>query len=117
MRYLFLAYGDEQQWSALPAREQSDLESACRTHDEMLRQKGHLLAVEQLRGNATSTLVQIQDGQLCLTDGPLAAGQTQLIAFYFIDARDLNEAIRIASTMPQARLGPIEVRPFNAQEI
>ena len=117
MRYLFLAYGDEQQWGALPAREQSYLESACRTHDEMLRQKGYLLTVENLRGNVTSTLVQIQDGRLCLTDGPLATAQTQLIAFYIINARDLNEAIRVASSMPQTRIGPIEVRPLNTREI
>ena len=59
MRYLFLAYGNEQQWSALSVSERNALKNAHQTNDEMLRQSSHLLAVETLRSNATSTLVQI----------------------------------------------------------
>jgi len=112
MRYLFLAYGDERRWNALPADERTALESACQAHDDVLRQKGHLIAVEAFQSSATSTVVRVQDGQLCLSDGPWAAASTPLIAFYLISARDLNEAIRVASTMPQAHNGPIEVWPL-----
>jgi hypothetical protein len=40
-----------------------------------------------------------------------AETKEQLGGFFLIDARDLNEAIQIASRLPGARLGCIEVRP------
>jgi hypothetical protein len=56
--------------------------------------------------------VRFVNGQVSLTDGPCAERQGQLIRLFFIQARDLNEAIRVASQMPQAHRGPIEVRPI-----
>jgi hypothetical protein len=46
-----------------------------------------------------------------VTDGPFAETKEQLAGFYLIEARDLNEAIRLASKIPPARLGSVEVRP------
>jgi hypothetical protein len=34
-----------------------------------------------------------------------------LAGFYLIDATDLNDAIQVASQIPPARVGSIEVRP------
>jgi hypothetical protein len=47
-----------------------------------------------------------------ITDGPFAETKEQLGGFYLIEARDLNDAIRVASKMPSARIGCIEVRPI-----
>jgi hypothetical protein len=55
--------------------------------------------------------VRIVHGQVSLTEGPVVGTPGQLIRIFFIRARDLNEAILVASKMPQARMGPIEVRP------
>jgi hypothetical protein len=52
------------------------------------------------------------NGKVSLSDGPVAGSQEQLIKLLFIQARDLNAAIQIASKMPQAQAGPIEVRPI-----
>jgi len=59
----------------------------------------------------TATTVRVRNGQLAVTDGPFAETKEQLAGFYLIDARDLNEAIQIASRIPPAKFGSIEVRP------
>ena len=56
--------------------------------------------------------VRVRNGQVSITDGPFAETKEQLGGFYLIEARDLNEAIRLAARMPPARLGSIEVRPL-----
>ncbi|MCL5995142.1 MAG: YciI family protein [Chloroflexi bacterium] len=114
MRYLFLAYGDEQHLNALSAGERDAFECACLANDEALRKSGHLIAVEELQSSSTATTVRVQNGKVSLSGGPYAETKEQLIRLFFIKARDLNEAIRVASKMPQARGGPIEVRPVAA---
>jgi hypothetical protein len=111
MKYIFLAYLDENQWDALSPHERDALEDACQTNEQDLRQSGHLFAVEGLQSSHTAITVRLVNGQVSLTDGPFVSAKGQLIRLFFINARDLNEAIRVASKMPQARTGPIEVRP------
>ena len=111
MQYVLLAYADEQQVS-IPSSQREALADACRANDEALRKSGHLLAVEILQSSCTATTVRFQHGQLSITVGPLATTREQLIGIFTITARDLNEAIQVAATMPQARGGPIEVRPL-----
>jgi len=53
-----------------------------------------------------------RNGKVSVADGPFVETNEQLIRLFFINARDLNEAIHVASKMPQARGGPIEVRPM-----
>jgi hypothetical protein len=113
MNYLFLAYGDEQWLDALSPGEREAFEIACTTQDEVLRKSGYLIAVQPLQSSRTATTVRARNGKVSLSDGPYAQTKEQLIRLFFVDARDLNEAIRVASTMPQARGGAIEVRPVN----
>ncbi|MFL5800733.1 MAG: YciI family protein [Roseiflexaceae bacterium] len=114
MKYVFLAYGDERQLDAMSSSEREALGNACLANDEVLRKSGHLLAVEGLQSSRTATTVRVQHGTLSVTDGPFAETKEQLIGIFTIDARDLNEAIQVAAKMPQARGGPIEVRPIMA---
>src|SRR5262245_60146890 len=111
MRYVLLAYGDEKQLEAMSASERADLQNACLTNDEILQKSGRLLAVQGLQGSRSATTVCVQHGNVSITDGPYAETKEQLVGIFTINARDLNEAIRVAATMPQARGGPIEVRP------
>lgn len=60
----------------------------------------------------TATTVHVRNGKVAVTDGPFAETKEQLAGFYMVDARDLDEAIRIASGIPPARVGSIEVRPI-----
>ena len=60
----------------------------------------------------TATTVRMRNGRLSVTDGPFAETKEQLAGFYLIEARDLNEAIQVASKIPPARVGSVEVRPI-----
>ena len=60
----------------------------------------------------TATTIRLRGGMPYATDGPFAETNEQLGGFILIEARDLNEAIRIASTIPPMRLGCVEVRPI-----
>jgi hypothetical protein len=55
--------------------------------------------------------VRVRNGKVSTTDGPFAETKEQLGGFYLIEAKDLNDAIQVASRIPSARLGTIEVRP------
>ena len=112
MKYLFLAYGDERQLQTMSASERDALANACLASDEALRQSGHLLAVEGLQSSGAAITVRVQNGKVLVAGGPLVETKEQLIGIFTINARDLNEAIQVAATMPQARGGPIEVRPI-----
>jgi hypothetical protein len=112
MKYLFLAYRDEKQWEAMSAGERDALENACLANEQDLRQSGHLLAVEDLQSSRTAITVRVVNDKVTLTNGPSTETNRQPIQLFFINARDLNEAIRVASKMPQARRGPIEIRPI-----
>jgi hypothetical protein len=59
----------------------------------------------------TATTVRIRDGKTLTTDGPFAETREQLGGYYLIDAKDLDEAVRIAQRIPAVRSGSIEVRP------
>jgi hypothetical protein len=76
-----------------------------------LRESGHSIAAEALQPVHTATTVRVRNGKVSITDGPFAETKEQLAGFYLIDARDLNEAIQLASKIPPARVGSIEVRP------
>ena len=111
MKYLLLIYTDAQQLATLLPNERSRITEAGRSNDEWLRASGRLLDGAQLQAATTATKVYRRQGELNVTAGPLHASTLQLSAFYFITARDLNEAIQVAAQLPQARGGSIEVWP------
>lgn len=104
MKYLCLVYGEEDK-----IREMDDLK--CLAFDESVRSSGHCIASEALEPVATATTVRVRGGKTTVTDGPFAETKECLAGFYMIEARDLNEAIQIASRIPPAAVGSIEVRP------
>jgi hypothetical protein len=111
MKYVLLAYRDKNRWDEMSAQERDAFESACLANEQDLRQSGYLVAVETVQNSSTAIIVQIVNGRLSLTGGPFDETRGQLSHLFFINARDLNEAIRVASKMPQAHAGPIEIRP------
>ena len=104
MKYLCLVYLDEKKLDLVPDRE-------CKACGEGLRTSGHHIAAEALQSVHTATTVRVRNGKVSVTDGPFAETKEQLAGFYLIDASDLNEAIQVASKIPPARVGSIEVRP------
>jgi hypothetical protein len=112
MKYLCLVYDDEKNLDAMSDRELDELVSTCLAVDDELRKNGHVIASEALQPVQTATTVRVRNGRVTTTDGPFAETKEQLGGFFLIDARDLNEAIQVASRIPSARLGSIEVRPI-----
>jgi len=111
MQYLCMVYQEETKLDALSESEHDAMVSELRDYCEDLRQSGHYIASSPLQPVQTATTIRVRNGKLSITDGPFAETKEQLGGFYLIEARDLNDAIRIASQMPPARLGCIEVRP------
>jgi hypothetical protein len=111
MRYVCLVYGDEARLGALPAEELDALIDETNAHTEELREGGRLVLAEALEQTDAATTVRVRGGRLSATDGPFAETVEQLGGFVVIEARDLNEAIRVAGRIPAARIGSVEVRP------
>ena len=108
MKYACLVYSDEESLHNLP---ESPKDAECLAYSDSLYESGHQIGGEALEPVQTATTVRVRDGKMSVTDGPFAETKEQLAGFYLIEARDLNEAIRIASRIPPARVGSIEVRP------
>ena len=111
MKYLCLVYCEEKKLDALSASEWAALTGECLAYAEGIRRNGHYLAAEALHPVRTATTLRVRNGKLSTTDGPFAETKEQLAGFYLVEARDLNEAIQVASRIPPARLGSVEVRP------
>jgi hypothetical protein len=112
MKYLCLVYHEEAKLDALPASEYDELVHEDLDYREELGKSGHHIASSPLESVQSATTIRVRNGKLAITDGPFAETREQLGGFYLIEARDLNEAIRVAAKMPPARLGCIEVRPL-----
>lgn len=104
MKYLCLVYLDEKRLDELADED-------CVAYDASIRTSGHCLASEALQSVQTATTVRVRDGKRSVTDGPFAETKEQLTGFYLVEAKDLDEAIRIAAKIPPASVGSIEVRP------
>ena len=87
-----------------------------REFTDSIRASGHLVSVNRLMPPRDATTVRVRQGQVSTTDGPYAETKEQLGGYYVIEARDLNEAIRVASRIPGARRGCVEVRPIAEDE-
>jgi hypothetical protein len=111
MKYVCLVYFDERTLDALPKSESVALTGECLAFGDEIRKSGHYLAAEALQPVRTATTLRSRHGKPSTTDGPFAETKEQLGGFYLIDARDLDEAIQVASRIPPMRLGSIEVRP------
>lgn len=111
MKYLCLIYANEQTLQGLDATASSQLVEECEAHTRQLAAAGQYLGGEKLQPASNSTCIRVRNGRPMVTDGPFVETKEQLGGFYLIDARDLNEAIRIAWHIPGARIGTVEIRP------
>jgi hypothetical protein len=109
MNYMLLIYGDEREWTDA-AREDCYQESIALAHQ--LNSKGQLIATSPLQPTSTATSVRVRDGKRFVTDGPFAETREQLGGYFVVNAKDLDEAIRIAEKIPSARMGTVEIRPL-----
>jgi hypothetical protein len=109
VKYMLLIYGDERALNDAE-REQCYRESTELAHQ--LHAAGQYLAASPLQPTSTATSVRVRNGKPLVTDGPFAETREQLGGYFLIDAKDVDEAVAVASRIPLARLGTVEVRPI-----
>ena len=112
MRYALLICGDEKAMEATSPEEASTTLNEYLAFGEEMGKRGVLQGGERLRPTTDATTVRVRDGEVLTSDGPFAETKEQMGGFYLVDCKDLDEAIEVASKLPGARHGTIEVRPI-----
>ena len=112
MKYLLLIYTNESEWEAKSPAEQAGVLREHGALDEELVRTGKYKTADALQPTRTATTVRVRDGKTLVVDGPFTETKEQLAGFYVVDARDIDDAIAIASRIPPARWGAVEVRPI-----
>jgi hypothetical protein len=111
MKYACLVYCVPGTLSKLSPEEQAALDRDSLEYDRKLEREGHYIVASALQGTGTATTIRVRDGKASMTDGPFAETKEVLCGFIFIEAANMDEARRIATGIPMARHGSIEVRP------
>ncbi len=112
MKYIALVYYQEDIMNAMTQQEWDSLNHECMDCSERLTESKNLVAGQALQQVSTATTVRVRDGKTMTMDGPFAETKEQLAGFYLLEANDLNHAIQLASNIPPARFGSIEIRPI-----
>jgi hypothetical protein len=112
MKYLCLIYEDEKRFTQTPKPEMDAIMREYGAFGESIKKSGHYVAGHQLHTTDAATTVRSRNGKVSTTDGPFAETKEQLGGFYLIEAKDLNDAVQVASRIPSVRFGSIEVRPI-----
>ena len=111
MRYLCLIYDEEKKLGAMSKGESDAFMGEYFAFTEDIKKSGHYVGGNALQPVGTATSVRVRGGKMSTTDGPFAETKEQLGGYYLIEAKDLNDAIQVASRIPGAKTGSIEVRP------
>jgi hypothetical protein len=109
MRYALLISEDEN--VVINAEDRTARAAAFSAFLEEMQARGALLGSEQLEPAAAATKVQVWGGDVMITDGLDTRGREQVTSFCLIDCKDLDEAVRVATRVPAAWYGTVEVRP------
>ena len=108
MKYLLLIYMTEDAMTEAE-REQCYKDSTQLAID--LQSSGQYVSANPLQSVATATSIRVRENKRLVTDGPFAETREQLGGYFLINAKDLDEAIRVAEKIPAARKGTVEIRP------
>ncbi|MCI0418011.1 MAG: YciI family protein [Acidobacteria bacterium] len=111
MKYILLIHHDEKAWDKLSETERQQIVGQYRQFTQQIKSSGHYLGGAPLQPTSAASSVRVRSGKRLVTDGPFAETREQLGGYFLIDAKDLDEAIGIATRIPAARWGTVEVRP------
>jgi hypothetical protein len=112
MKYLLLIYESEAGFAGMSGEEQARIFEEYMVYTKNIKKSGHYIGGEALQAISTATTVRVKNGKTLTTDGPFAETREQLGGFYMVEAKDLDEAIKLAAGIPASRTGSIEVRPI-----
>ena len=110
MQYLLLIYENEKRFAGL---NENDFKTEMGDYRAFGQEfAGSIKGGNALQPTTKATAVRVRDGKRLTTDGPFAETKEQLGGYYLVDAPDLDKAINIASKIPGAKFGTIEIRPI-----
>lgn len=109
MKYMLLIYLDE---NSLSEGERAECYQKSAQYAQELSTSGKYLGAGPLHPTSTATSVRVRDGKRLVTDGPFAETREQLGGYFLVDAKDLDEALDIAGSIPAGRWGTVEIRPL-----
>ena len=112
MQYMLLIYGNEAAMKSATPAEFDAMVKAYAEYTQSIIKSGNMKAGDALQPTATATTVRVREGKTLTTDGPFAETREQLGGFYLVEAKDLDEATKLAARIPGALAGSIEVRPI-----
>ena len=111
MQYMLLIYGNEAAMKNTSPADRDAMFRAYGAFTDRIIKSGNMKAGDALQPTATATTVRVRDGKTLTTDGPFAETKEQLGGYYLVEAKDLDEATKLAAGIPGAQHGSIEVRP------
>jgi hypothetical protein len=112
VKYLYLLYADESKMPA-PGSAQFDAQNdAFNKYFEEINGKGMFKAGDPVQPSKTSKTVRVRNGSTQASSGPFNQSGDQLVGFYVIEAKDLDEAVAYAAKCPVTHVGALEVRPI-----
>ncbi|WP_064692371.1 YciI family protein [Rhizobium aegyptiacum] len=113
MKYLCQVWFDCAILDAMTKEEKAELDTNSLDYDKDLVESGHMIVAQALQPPKSAVTVRVRGGEMSVTDGPFAETKEALGGFILIEAKDLNDAIRVAAGIPLAKIGAIEVRPIH----
>lgn len=113
MQYMLLIYNSEKDWESMSEADRNANFGEYMKFTQDIKTSGHYKAGDALQPVHTATTVRVRDGKTQRTDGPFAETRETLGGYYIIEAKDLDEATKIAARIPDARIGngSVEIRP------
>ena len=112
MRYICLVHFDLKIMENASLETRQDLDRRSIAYDQKLEREGHYVIAQAIQSGGSAVLVRKREGKLGVTDGPYMETKEQMAGFVLIEARDMDEAVRLAAGIPIAEFGTIEVRPI-----
>jgi hypothetical protein len=111
MKYLLLVHHNEDLFNEIPEAKREEMLAESIQLCHQLHGKGQYVHASPLQPEATGTVVRVRDGKPMVTDGPFMETKEQLAGYFLVDAKDREEAVSIATQVPGAWIGTVEVRP------
>jgi hypothetical protein len=111
MKYLLLIYTSEAEYASMTQEQQQANWAEYMTFNQEVQSRGLMKSGEALMPTAMATTVKMRDGATLKIDGPFAETKEQLMGYYVLDCKDLDEAIEMAAKVPDVKWGSVEIRP------
>ena len=112
MKYLALIYAEDGASPAHGSPEFDEYMGGYYTATKVFEDTGIMRGGEALQHTSTATSVRVRDGKTETMDGPFAETKERLGGFYILECTDLDQAIEMATLIPDAKYGTVELRPI-----